>query len=387
MQARTIILHRDDLYNQVWEVPMSRLAPKYGLSDVGLAKICKKLRIPRPPRGHWAKLRHGIKVSRELLPKLKVGEPCTYTLEVRQESDRVLKTVSEEHDSVISELESLSQVIVQERLSDPHPLIRETRDVLSKAKPNEYGVLRPLRSQYRDRCVAIRVSPGSVRRALRIMDALIKGLEAGGFQVSVDDGRESNTYALILGEKVHFSLNEKIRRKDHVPTEKERKEHERYSFNKWRPWDYIPTGKLSLCINEWALKKERKRWSDTSRKPLEKMLDEFVKRAVKIAHALHQERLEHEERIQQIERERRQREELERQRLAEEERLRNLETQAELWAKSEQLRAYIRAVEKAASTRPLSNDLKAELDKWVSWAREHADRLDPLKRRLPFDVR
>jgi len=34
-------ISRAELYEQVWTVPMTRLAKDYGLSDVGLAKICK----------------------------------------------------------------------------------------------------------------------------------------------------------------------------------------------------------------------------------------------------------------------------------------------------------------------------------------------------------
>ena len=32
-------ISRTELYEQVWTVPMARLAKDYGLSDVGLAKI------------------------------------------------------------------------------------------------------------------------------------------------------------------------------------------------------------------------------------------------------------------------------------------------------------------------------------------------------------
>ncbi len=38
---------RHELYEQVWTLPMSRLAKQYGLSDVGLAKICKRHNIVR----------------------------------------------------------------------------------------------------------------------------------------------------------------------------------------------------------------------------------------------------------------------------------------------------------------------------------------------------
>jgi hypothetical protein len=33
---------------------MNRLAAKYGISGNGLAKICRRLDIPYPARGHWA---------------------------------------------------------------------------------------------------------------------------------------------------------------------------------------------------------------------------------------------------------------------------------------------------------------------------------------------
>lgn len=38
----TVRLTREELYTQVWSTPMYALAQKYNLSDVGLAKICKK---------------------------------------------------------------------------------------------------------------------------------------------------------------------------------------------------------------------------------------------------------------------------------------------------------------------------------------------------------
>lgn len=56
------VITRETLYTEVWSTPMSQLAPQYGLSDQGLAKICRKLNVPRPGRGYWAKKRHGKSV-------------------------------------------------------------------------------------------------------------------------------------------------------------------------------------------------------------------------------------------------------------------------------------------------------------------------------------
>jgi hypothetical protein len=46
---------RNELYEQAWKVPMRVLAKEYGISDVALAKRCRKLSIPVPGRGYWAK--------------------------------------------------------------------------------------------------------------------------------------------------------------------------------------------------------------------------------------------------------------------------------------------------------------------------------------------
>ena len=70
MRKETKQLTRKQLYDKVWEQPMTKVAPTLWLSDVGLAKVCRKYEIPRPPVGYWAKLAHGKKVKRIELPEL-----------------------------------------------------------------------------------------------------------------------------------------------------------------------------------------------------------------------------------------------------------------------------------------------------------------------------
>jgi len=241
--------------------------------------------------------------------------------------------------------------------------------------------LRPWRERYLD----MRVAPNSLSRALRIMNALIKGLEVRGFEVETEENKTPSTYVLILDEKIYFSLNERVRREDHVPTEKEKRKLERYRFAYVPPWDFIPTGELTLRIDTYGKYGTRKTWADARTQRVEELLNDFVFAAIKTAGCKRQERLEREEYYRRLEEERRRREELERLRQAEEDRRRDLENKAELWAKANQLRAYIREVEKAASARPLSQDFLEKLKKWLSWATQHADRLDPLESRLPFE--
>jgi hypothetical protein len=59
---------RKALYDQVWSQPVQVVARSYGVSGVALAKTCRKLQIPVPPRGYWARIRSGQKVRRPPLP-------------------------------------------------------------------------------------------------------------------------------------------------------------------------------------------------------------------------------------------------------------------------------------------------------------------------------
>jgi hypothetical protein len=56
---------------------------------VGLGKICKKLDIPLPPLGYWAKLQHGKAVTRPPLPPSSTSN--TYRMSKYDDSATVLR--------------------------------------------------------------------------------------------------------------------------------------------------------------------------------------------------------------------------------------------------------------------------------------------------------
>lgn len=53
------VFERDGLYQEVWNQPARKVALRYGISDVALRNICKKLGVPLPPLGYWAKREAG----------------------------------------------------------------------------------------------------------------------------------------------------------------------------------------------------------------------------------------------------------------------------------------------------------------------------------------
>jgi hypothetical protein len=85
---KSVVYKRSDLYTEVWQEPVRSIAKKYGISDVALAKICRKLDVPLPGRGYWARKAAGQEVPKTPLPPLKRGQPAQYTAARYFEPDR-----------------------------------------------------------------------------------------------------------------------------------------------------------------------------------------------------------------------------------------------------------------------------------------------------------
>lgn len=68
-QDAPFTLSREDLYELAWSKPMRNLAKDFGISDVALAKRCRRLGIPVPGRGYWARIDAGQMPHRPTLPQ------------------------------------------------------------------------------------------------------------------------------------------------------------------------------------------------------------------------------------------------------------------------------------------------------------------------------
>lgn len=60
----THTLTRDQLYALVWQTSVATLAKQFGVSGRGLlARSCRRLHVPVPPRGYWARRAAGQTVT------------------------------------------------------------------------------------------------------------------------------------------------------------------------------------------------------------------------------------------------------------------------------------------------------------------------------------
>lgn len=357
---------REELYQLVWKTPGTVLAKEFGISDVGLAKICKRLNVPRPYRGYWQLIEAGQKLSIPPLPPPKKGTPARAFISpyVKPEHQLEVKVAA-----ALIETESLlaNKIIVADTLHGAHPLIRETRKLLETGFVDSYGRAFAKWSEKPKQVLNVKVSKKSLHRALRIMDALLKAIDTRGGEIEVKD-RE--TLCIMNHARVRFNLWEKVKRSERELTAEEREKS--YVPNRWI---YTPTGEFMFTIDEWVV--GRKSWKDKKQKPIEDQLNDIVVGLTTASEIIHSRDLERaREELRRLE-EARQHQEMQRQRRLEEERREELDTMAALWVKSRNLRAFIEECEHSMSSSgaPISESAEA---RWLRWARAYADSIDPL---------
>lgn len=236
---------RKALYELVWSEPISKAAPKLGVSDVALSKICRKLDVPKPPRGYWARLAHGKAVHKPALPKAKKGVPTEYEISPPNRPQKASIPTSAPP----------PRIPVKTRITHYDPVIAELKSRLKDKWTDQYG---RIRSRTR-----VSISKASVTRTCRILDALVRALRNRGMETTID---EHGLAVEVAGEAIRLELHEPSTRQ--VP----RKQSE-YGYPRW---DYIPSGRLTLSLWSRYLTDYQTQWSDSSGKPLEERLGEVV---------------------------------------------------------------------------------------------------------------
>jgi hypothetical protein len=233
MELESTIFSRQQLYDLVWETPIATLASTYLISSSGLRETCKRMGIPLPDSGYWSKQKAGKDTPRKPLTEPYTGEP-QFTVPLRPADGSGIEIDASPELRLQKELERDASLdfAVPSQLTKPDPLVAAAAKVLTSKKTQTYDSwVYAGRGQ-----LDIRVSPNSVDRALRFMDALIKLLKQRGFGVTVTN---ETSYLVVDDEKIDMTLRE-TRRQEKVPG------------RHWNDTIYHPTGKLTLKIERYS---------------------------------------------------------------------------------------------------------------------------------------
>ena len=363
------VVTRTTLYDQVWSTPMARLSKEYGISDVALAKICKRLKVPYPRRGYWRRKETGKSVKQPPLPPYSDPAKQAVTIYPTIRPDDLEPASEETTQRITAEQAPEQKIEVPDRLGKTHRLLSGQLTEWRSASVDEYGAIRSgsLRQ------LNIRVSPQHLSRAVRIMNALFFALETRSHQVGIQDGYKKTLGVRIDGYPIEFGLEEKFQR-----IERSRDKTNPQDSWRYHRYEYISTGTLILKISEWGADGLQKTWSDGKTTKLENCLNDFIVGLLEVAEAVKVRRLkqEQEEQLRREAERRRQEEAIRRQ--EELARLEALDQEAANWAKAQQLRSYLSALKNMLTTKHGAIQPGSQADQWLIWAHQHADRLDPL---------
>jgi len=382
MPWESAVHQRDELYEAVWSEPKQQLAKKLGISDVALGRACKKMRVPVPGRGYWARLASGQRLPKVALPRLRSGDMTEYSVYRWREGPG--DPEAERPNKAPLPPGEADKIPVPAVLHHLHPLLKKHLDSFGQMEGRFADFLKS------HTCVALWVSPESLDRALRIMSTLFEALEARGGRIEVIK-HEPSSYSLYhakpsrtgvwFGEFfLPFSLTEetKVVLTPPPPPEAPPKRASRWDPEPYsRPHEptkvFQPNGKL-IFHHEGRVYRHASNVADGKRYPLEERLHEIVNAILDDAEQA---------RLAEIESQRRAAEAaIENKRREEEERLRRIEEarRFDLWSRVEDFtlicraKEYILSVEGWARATGVDLQLDSEMSRWLEWARAYVSK-------------
>lgn len=341
-------LTRQQLFDLVWQRPIRALATEFGISDVGLRNLCRRVGVPVPERGYWARLRFGESSKRPHLPPTPAGQSDQVIIEPSRPGRRELE-------------ENLPPDIAAQVEAE-----RNAKEPITVPKsPSPHAIVAGWKVPLRSGANSAKQTPAESRRQ-HIATVLFREVEKRGGKVSAKDPYHFEF--TLLGEKLDVLFEERTKMHTIPPDPRSSWSYER------REW--VPTGFLRFRIENYLDVPVRREWNETEGKPLEVRLREVIVALSIAAAAERQRRLRFEEENRRRHLAEIQRWEFEEQRRKEESRIKELIKGADSWAQANRIREYVTAAENAGVGAGADS---AELQEWVTWARAVAQRLDPLE--------
>ena len=382
---------REQLHEAIWNKPCVKLAAELGISDVGLAKTCRRMGIPRPPRGCWAKIEAGEKLKREPLPAAKLGQDSKVTFQV-------VANAARREEWAANNLLTAARAVRCEAVELPpeeiewHPIAERHRQALLKAKPGELGFV-SVRGKNLFGC---ELSAAMIPRLVRAMQAMVCELEDRDYEFKAGDSEYEGLQIIRDEDQVTLNWSEAKLELEREPTVADKR---KPSWT-WQLKETKPSGKLTVEVSALGLKGKRK-WTEEDGRSLEKVLsvvvekveavfrgyeDQRQREAVRAKQREEEAKLEAEQRAIEAEKEakaekaRKERERIKHHEAKLEEivaqRRDNLASAAQKWIEMQGVLSFIQSFEERWR-REGGGTLSKEQTDWLSWARVAAEKMGP----------
>jgi hypothetical protein len=364
-------LTRDELYEKVWTAPTIQVAAELGISDVALAKRCKKLNVPKPSLGYWAKVAAGRKPEKTPLP------PTASEVFIQAVEKPPPKTYS-----------------LPETTEELHPLATDLLRRLRAAKPGY-----DKRISVRERTVPeVNITKALIERAAKSFHVILNGVETLGIPFRKAQGSHDSGYFQKGHDRLYLRIEEEwvgagsggVSRRPSWQGQAENR---------------VASGGLtfSLATERYAVRKA-KQWEEDDEIPLGELLAKIVseirRHYVAAQKRREQEAIEREKERIKSERHWREYQAKEAIRLEEERkqkhaaaleatahtRSEDLIKSAEWWRLHRATVEFINECEQRWRGNP-PGELTAEQQAWLAWARENSNAMSPFESGFPDPVK
>jgi hypothetical protein len=165
------MIAKEELYELIWSMPMTKVAEKFSVSGSYMARVCSVLAVPRPERGYWAKLEFGKAPSRPALPEALPGDPLFWS----QNGD-----IPASRSRAVTARSAPAQTRTRRVVTGIHGLVQGAKQHYERGYKVEEGqLLRP----YKRQLVDVTASAAGLEKALTFANDLFKALESAGHRV------------------------------------------------------------------------------------------------------------------------------------------------------------------------------------------------------------
>jgi hypothetical protein len=405
---KPLTLSREDLYELAWSKPISALAKDFGISDVALAKRCRRLGIPVPGRGCWARVEAGQTPHRQ---KLKDREPqwrdqAALRLAPSVGAYPVQRASIGEGEARESLPARIAAVSITPTASIVHALPVVKRTAVREKHPRR-SELSFERGEKTGSIVTLEVSPATLDRALLLADTLLRAAQSLGWEFDdprrlrkkqdlSDEEEESKSPALaerteesephsgrllVEGEQVWLRVEERFREDPVVPSAAQlAREKREYGYHAARKVA-VATGALRVVrldtYRTWGTP-ERRSWYDRKGRRVENQIPEILLGFYEVAVSIKERREKYEREAREREAQERQRQERAAIQEANQKLIVQLERDAGAWHRARYLRRYLWAARRQLGDRPLPARFRDETVNFLAWADEYVNQIDPL---------
>lgn len=360
---------REELYTMVWTTPMTKLGEELGVSGNGLAKICDRLEVPYPPRGHWAKKAAGKRVVQYKLPARKADIPESVDIHRTRPKPLPRPEVVQSSRAAAEKVEGIS---VPETMEDLHPRVKAW---VAEHKKEQREREMEGRRRGRDSWWARSPIPDLTERDLyrfRVSSAIFRAVEKAGGRIEASpiSGR---ICFLAQGHKVECSIVEKL-----VKSLKPR--------DQTRTWTAYPDHHQSGLASSGFLRVTfttyveggKPQWIENDKTKIASMLPEIVGAILAAGPVLERQKQEREDRERRYREEETRRYEARQRKELDDKHWNRFREFAGNWEERARLLVFIAELEARLDSDGATQLGERTLVEWVAWAKDRAEALDPL---------